>query len=198
MIRIIFGGILGGVIATAWMYVSWSLLPWHDTGVKQFKNASFVSWALTQNCESDGVYMIPQLGGDKDTESPKEIREALETRTNEMKSGPLMRVQVHLNGVNPTSIRHFTYSFLIYFVIAIILGSLMLMVDEAAAYGKRLFFCALFGLGAGIVGAIPNGNWFVPTMSYSLIMILDSIVTWLLAGVVIAAIIKPSEEAERF
>ena len=198
MMRTIFGSILGAVVALAWMYVSWSFLSWHDIGVKKFKNPSFVSWALTQNCESNGVYMIPQLKGDRETESPKEISEALENRDEEMKAGPLIRSHVTLQGVDPMSTRHFIYSFLTYFVTAIILSSLMLMVDEAASYSKRLCFCTLFGLGAGIIGQIPNCNWFAPSMSYAFIMIIDSMVTWFLAGVVIGWIIKPSDEGERF
>ena len=198
MIRTIFGSILGAVIATAWMYVSWSFLPWHEYGVKEFKNAGFVSWALTQNCEIDGVYMIPQLEGNRDTESPKQLREAKKARIEAMKTGPLVHAHVHLKGVDPASMRNFTYSFLTYFVIAIILGSLMLMIDVEAGFAKRLFFSALFGLGAGIVGAIPNWNWFAPNMSYSFIMIIDAMMTWLLAGLVMAAVIKPSQEVDRF
>ena len=111
MIRAIFGSIIGAVIALGWMYVSWVFLSWHDTGVEKLKNPSFVSWALSQGCERDGVYMIPQLEGNRELETPKQASEALIERDKKMKEGPLIRFQVALKGVDPSNIRIFIYSF---------------------------------------------------------------------------------------
>lgn len=195
--RVIFGGIIGGIIAFVWMFVSWAILPWHDMTLKKFKNEGFVAWVVKENAPKDGVYVIPHIEADQGNYTPEEVKQAFEKQKAAMTEGPFVYMQVKKKGMDPTSFHLYLFSFLTYFVGALILSYLLLQVNEEAGYLKRLFFCILFGLGVGIIGMVPDWNWFAAGGSYTLVMIADLIITWFLAGLVLSAIVKPRAEPER-
>ncbi|MCB1084561.1 MAG: hypothetical protein KDK60_00490, partial [Chlamydiia bacterium] len=58
-------------------------------------------------------------------------------------------------------------------------------------YLKRVYVSGLFGLVAGILGSVWMWNWFGAGGDYTLVMILDGLIGYLLAGIVIAGFVKP-------
>ena len=195
--RVIFGGIIGGIIAFIWMFVSWAILPWHDMTLKKFRNEEFVAWVVKENTVKDGVYVIPHMEADKVNYTPEEVKQPFEKQKAAIKQGPFIYAQVKKQGMDPTSFHLYLFSFLTYFVGALIVSYLLLQVNEEAGYLKRLLFVTLFGLAVGIIGMVPSWNWFAAGNAYTLVMIADILITWFLVGLVLGAIVKPRAEPER-
>ncbi len=185
MHKVLFGGIIGGVVAFVWMFVSWTLLPWHHDAVESFKNEEQVAKVIDANTSKSGVYVIPQMPGVD--EVSKEVKDS---HVAAMQKGPFIFMQVKKEGKDPTSFTTFLIAFATLFVGASLL-SYLLMQMRGTGYFNRLFCSLLFGLSVGVLGIVPEWNWFALGGAYTLVMIGDHVVTWLLAGVVLAGFIKP-------
>jgi hypothetical protein len=92
-----------------------------------------------------------------------------------------------------------------------ILGLLIMMITAAMAawflsrstaaasgYIVRVIFCGMLGVFASFVVHLMYWNWFYFPLNYTTAMVADTIIGWLLAGLVIGAIVKtPRSEATR-
>jgi hypothetical protein len=67
-------------------------------------------------------------------------------------------------------------------------GLLIQMV--AAAYGARVAFLAVVGLLIGVAGHLAEWNWWHFSASYVLLEMADLVISWTLAGLVIAKVAK--------
>ncbi len=63
-------------------------------------------------------------------------------------------------------------------------------------YRERVAFVALIGLFATISGPLMDWNWLGFPLGFSMPIALDGIIGWTMAGLVIAALIKPKAVAE--
>jgi len=196
MIKVIFGGFIGAIIAFAWSFVSWVILPWHDSAMNKFSNQEFVSWVVKENAPKGGVYVAPYFKSTDADFSPGEISQNLDEQKAAMKKGPLVYAQVKLQGTDPTSFKIYFYSFLTQFVGAIFICWLLKQADDMS-YKGRLLFVTIVGLTIGILGFVPDWNWFGAGWKFTFVMIADLVVTWFLAGLFLAAFIKDSEAPER-
>ena len=193
--KVIFGGIIGGIIAFVWSFVSWAVLPWHEWTFQSFKNEEFVSWVIQENVKKDGIYMIPYLHDDKVATSPSELKSKFDEEKPTKDNGPFVYAQIKQKGIDYPNPRYFIYSFLTQFIGAALICYLLSKVTESG-YGGRLVFVTLMGLVVGVLGHIPNWIWFGGSNLFLLIMIADLLITWFLAGLILAAMIKPRREHE--
>jgi len=193
--RVIFGGILGAVIAFVWSFVSWMVMPWHEWTLQSFRNEEFVSWVIKENVRKDGVYVIPHMGDKKSALTPSELKDKLDQGKTGAKSGPFVYAQIKRKGIDFTSPKQYIISFLTQFVGATLISFLLLKVTESS-YGGRLLFVTVTGLIVGILGLVPNWNWFGGGNLFLLVGIADLIITWFLAGLLMAAIVRPRPERD--
>lgn len=195
MFRIIIGGLIGAVVAFAWSFVSWMVLPWHDVAMNKFTNQEFVSWVIKENAPCDGVYVSPYCDTKGVELSPEEIKQNMDQQMDAMKKGPFIYTQVKLKGVDPTSPHIYIYSFLTQFIGAALISWLLL--QTSSGYGKRLLFVTVIGLIVGVLGFVPDWNWWGAGYKFTLVMVADLVVTWFLAGLVLAAYVKPRGDRQR-
>jgi len=195
MFKVIFGGIVGGIIAFVWGFVSWGVLPWHDLAINKFRNQEFVTWVIKENVTVDGVYVAPFALSDQVNLTPGEIKQEAEQQKAAMKTGPFVYAQVKTGGINPSSPLLYFYSFLTQFAGAVLI-SLLLMKVVDTSYGGRLFFVTMIGLLIGILGFIPNWNWFGAGYRFTLIMMADVLIQWFLVGLFLAGFMKPKPDRE--
>jgi len=59
-------------------------------------------------------------------------------------------------------------------------------------YGKRVLFVAGLGLFTGISTHLNVWHWMAFPLDYTIVMVADSVIAWLLGGMVMAAMIKPA------
>jgi len=193
--RVIFGGIIGGIIAFVWSFVSWAILPWHDWTFQSFKNEDFVAWVIKENVKKDGVYIIPHMGDEKAALASKDFKETLDEEKKALKEGPFVYAQIKRKGMDITSPKYYIISFLTQFIGAALISFLLLKATESS-YGGRLLFVTVIGLIVGVLGMIPDWNWFGAGSLFVLVMIADLIITWFLAGLIMAAVVKPKPERD--
>src|ERR1700733_4378881 len=85
--KIIFAGILGGVIVFIWSAVSWMMLPYHMSTIHQFTDAKTVTDIVKTNAPMDGIYLSPTMH--KNGAAP----------TQEEMTQPMVFASVHLEGM---------------------------------------------------------------------------------------------------
>ena len=187
--KVLFGGIIGAIILFVWGFVSWMVLPWHQTTFEQFKNEDYVAWVIKENAPKDGVYMIPSMAIDEDNMSKDEINKEMAKNQDAIKNGPFIYAQIQTNGLTAAGPTSFVISFLTSFVGAVII-CVLLSQTAGLHYFGRVFFVFLIGLLVGILGYIPNWNWFGASCSFTLVMIADTVISWFFAGLALAGIMK--------
>ncbi|MBF5058551.1 hypothetical protein [Candidatus Neptunochlamydia vexilliferae] len=181
MRKVIIGGIIGAVIAFAWSFVSWMVLPWHNTGMNAFTNETEVSQTIMRNVPKDGTYVSPHFVN-KEGSTEEELQA--------MAKAPFIFMQVQRKGMDPTMAWPYVFSFLTQFVGAALICALLRV--TTLGYGGRLIFTMTIGLIVGILGYVPDWNWFGAGFQFTLVMVADLIVTWFLAGLILAAYVKPA------
>jgi hypothetical protein len=182
MVKSLFkGSILGGIVVYLWFAISWMLIPWHCGTLQEFSNERQVAQILQQNAQKDGIYVIPNLrcGSDTLTAEKKEIVE----------SGPFVFVSLTKKARAFDSYTMYIKAFVIYAVGALLI-TFMALQTHKLSYWQKVGFITLVGFTVGFLGKLPFWNWWGFSFSFVLIEILDHVIAWLLAGLVIAACIR--------
>jgi len=177
MKRILLATLAGAIIAFFWGYISWELLSWHK--MDSFENDSTVVKIITENAPTHGVYTLPQPGENG-------------PNADAITEGPFIYAIVRPGKLSsPWELsRHMIASFCIQLTGAFIIA-LAIHRIRASRYISRASVGPAMGLFAGIVVTLPHANWFELPHSHALAQTLDPLIAWSIAGLVIAAIIKP-------
>ena len=176
--KILMATCLGGAVAFLWSFISWELLPWHR--MHSFYNNDEIAESLVQNSPTHGVYMLPKRG-EKGLDA-----EAL-TR------GPLVYAVIRPGPLEqPWSLtKHLIRSYLIQCLCALILALTVYRI-RAFRFLSRAAVGMVMGLFAAVSSTLPFWNWFELPGSRVIVALLDPFICWTLAGLVIAAMIKPA------
>jgi len=181
--RFLLGGLLGGAVFFAWTAVSWMVLPWHKDKMSSFEVEQPVMRAVGQAMDGRaGVYFFPGRPDDRKDEA------AMEAYRKRHLQGPVgfMFVKPGAEAMPPSM---FAQAGAMDIVIALI-ATLLVRSAGFRAYWQRVIFVTALGLFAGIMTHGAYWNWMHFPLDYSLVMFADSIVTCLLMGLVIAAVVK--------
>ncbi len=176
--QIIKGAFLGGLVSFIWVMISWGILPWHKHTFNQFHHEEFVSWVLKENTTKSGMYVYPYMGSDDKTADQSHNHKE-----------PLILASVNLDGMDPANPRLYIVSFLTQFVAAGLISILLLMIRKTR-YFSKVCFVTIMGLFAAIVSNIPLWNWWGFSSCYVILGMLDLLIGWFLAGLVLAAVVK--------
>ncbi len=168
--NILLAGIFGAVALFVWNAFSWMVLPWHAKNLQQFSNETLVSGVIKNNVKKSGVYLSgynnPSLDG-----------------------SPLVFSVVSFYSKEGMQSQLITY-FLIELVTALIVASVIGSI-KCANYFGRLIFIILFALAAAISCQLPYWNWWHFPLNYIMVSMLDMLIGWFLAGILMAAILAP-------
>jgi hypothetical protein len=191
MVKGIFSATLfGGIIVWMWMFISWTVLPWHCSALKRFENESTVQEVISAVAKEDGIYTIPALCK-QDLPDPDQILE--EIQQEELKTSKIIVMSINSSGFTPSSIIPHVVSLLTNIACALFV-SLIVMLMAASGYGWKLFAITLIGLIAGIYAEVPLWIWMGFPLHNALIGIADLVISWFLAGIVMAGLIRPRHQ----
>lgn len=169
---IILGGILGGIILFAWGAISWMVLPLHMQTLHGFKDEGSVIQAIKANSTESGMYFLPLQHDQTQTQVP----------------GPMVFASVTQEGMT-TMVPSMVIGF-IADVIAAMLVTWMVLQTTGLGYFCRLGFILVFALAGSVLTHFMYWNWFHFATDFTLIEILDVLVAWFLAGLVIAGLTR--------
>lgn len=166
MKKILLLSIVAGIVMFVWGFISWAVLPWHMTTANKFTDEAAVSQVLKDNAPQKGIYYLPF---DEKKHGPDQVgafASVLPDGT-DMNMGKMMGI-----------------SLVTQIISAFLVLSLLALTCGLSYLGKVVFF-SWTGLTIGFVSHAPYWNWFSFSTSYVSVMLLDILIAFTLAGLVV-------------
>ncbi|MFT7525543.1 MAG: hypothetical protein ACI9LY_000679 [Arenicella sp.] len=158
------------IVLFIWNSISWTVLPWQDLDVHQFTDQAEVMQSLLDHAPASGIYYIP---GDDAAYTP---------------STPTAFVNVLKEGYQVGMEWMMIVGLLTNFLFALVAVSLLGR-TSGLSFKQRVGFVTGIGLVIGLAGNLPHWNWFGFPILYTLVQIMDSVIMWFLAGLVLARLV---------
>jgi hypothetical protein len=180
--RILIAGVAGAVAMFIWMGVAHMVTPLGWIGFSQIADEAPVIAAMQGAIPKDGLYIFPWVDP-KSKEAMAQYKEKVKTSA----SGLLLYKAPPGSDIE-------TKQLVIEFVTEIalcLLAAFLLAQTMLAAYAMRVGFVALVGVTAAISTNVPYWNWYGFPCDFTLAAIFMAVVGYLVAGLVIAFLIKP-------
>ena len=174
MKSLVLGTLLGGLAAFIWSSVSWEVIGWHEKAMLGFQKDEEVAAAISSHTAADGTYLLPYGTS----------QEAMDR----FRKGPIMVAAVRRGGVG--SFARFMAVQVLSLVAAAFLLTWLVLQTSGLSYVRRVMFLAVVGLSASVIVDLPNWNWWGFSGSFTAVNVADNVITWLLAGLVIAKVAK--------
>ncbi|WP_153558725.1 hypothetical protein [Roseimaritima sediminicola] len=189
MKRIVLAGLAGAVIYYVWQLLAWMVLPIHGPTVGPLVDEDTIRDAVIAQDLDTGVYVVPYGSSEAMMDPASEYRQRHQ-------QGPIFTLFVHREGGPPMPPTTMLLGFLTDFLGASIVATLLCCAAGGCCcktYLQRVGFVSGFGVFLALMGHVAYFNWMWFPAHYTAMFVLDVIVGWFLAGLAIAAIIKPSD-----
>jgi hypothetical protein len=171
--RLLVAAIAGGAVLFLWSALAWMVLPLHST-IKPLPDEKTVLSSMQQANAPRGIYFI---GGEERSPGPQLLM-VYTPFTQAMSGGQLGRS-------------------LLFDIIAALGVAWLLSRAAARTFAARVLFVAIAGgLVAAVVADLPNWNWFAYPADYTLASMANRLIGWALAGLALAAIVRPRRGSE--
>lgn len=182
MKKVLLAALLGGLVHFVWGAFSWMVLPWHSATLNDLPGEATILHVLRQNVGQAGVYWFPGMQGAQQSEAARVAQEK------KHREGPIGWLVYHPQGRDPMPKSTFAMGFLIDFLSALLAASLV-AASAPRGYVGRVFLVIALGLFAALVSHAMQWNWMLLPAGYTAVMMADLVLGWLLAGLVIAALV---------
>lgn len=191
MKKLLLASLAGGFVLFAWGFLAWTALPLHDASYRPLPNDDQIIPTLQSNIPEEGLYYFPGMPEETPEMSAEERKANMNTWMEKHKQGPIGMIVFHPQGQDPMMIGQFVWG-LIIFIIAAFIAAWLLSRSSAVAgsYMNRVVYCGVLGVFVSFVSYISNMNWLYMPMDHTTAMVADTIISWLLAGLAIGAIVK--------
>ena len=185
MIRIVVAGFLGAIMLFLWGFFSWAILPLHKTTIHTLSNEDIIVAAFKAGNLETGTYMVPGMAGESEASK--------KAHSEKMKSGPIAMIHYSTNGYEEVDVMYMLRGFLIEFLAAMMAASLLgkLSWSLASKFGARVRFVLMLGIFLAIATRLSDWAWLGYPAGFTISLIIDDIIGWALAGLVIAWRMKP-------
>jgi hypothetical protein len=189
MKRVLLAGILGGLAMFVWSSIAHVALPLGKTGIKEIPNEqSVLSGMQAQLGTNSGLYAFPGMGlGPNPTR--EEENAAMQQYGQKLAANPSGILIYHPPGAKALTPGQLVTEFLTELAEALLLAWLLAR-TSLATLASRMGFVTVAALMAAITTNIPYWNWYGFPTSYTTAYMSIEFIGYLIAGVVIAAILK--------
>lgn len=177
---VILGAVIGAAVMFFWGFLFWGVLPVGSAAMSGVDNQATFQSMLAQNLGESGVYVVPFSEDPSDAEF-----QALHAE------GPIATVYYRAEGSEPMSTSTFVMGYLHELVVLLIMG-VMLKMAAIASYGARLVVVFLGGLSGAALSSLSGPIWWLHPWNMAVIDLIYQGVAWLLAALVLAALVKPA------
>ena len=177
-------GILTGSLAAAVAVFVWGFVFWGTSLADPFSHVSaeqeaVIAANLQNGFSEPGVYSIPdQANG---TEEEWIARH---------EAGPVAIVRVRPDGANPMAPGKMASGF-VHMLVSIGIMAAALAMLRLPTYGQRLKLVLLTSLAGTAFATLTDPIWFHATWSYFIWLMVYYMISWLIAGAILARFIKP-------
>lgn len=171
--------LLGTFILFIWNALSWMVLPFHSNALNSIPESAFEQETFKTELPKDGVYHYPAFPSNNSPESFANYEEKLEI-------GPRITFMVYKNGATgvfevSTFIINFIFNFLTVALLLFLLSN-----QTSKSLVKILITTLALGLLVSFTSDLPQMNWFMFPISYTLPNIFDYLISFALVGLLFA------------
>lgn len=188
MTRIITAGVAGAVIYFVWGMLAWMALPLHTATIESLPSEQLIIDALKAQELESGVYIAPFAADSADMSDPES--EFMQRHN----AGPIFSIYYQKEGSAPMNAGTLLAGFVIDLLAAMLAVCLLSSVGPCGhSYWCRVGFVAGLGVFVALVGHMSYWNWMHFPLGYTLAFAIDVAVGWSLAGLAIAALVRPAD-----
>ncbi|MDQ3023769.1 MAG: hypothetical protein M3R04_05200 [bacterium] len=190
--KVLLAGLLGGIVLYVWGGLVWTVLPAVGLDlhpVTPLAGPEEAVTALDQLKVDEGVYYGAFIKPGSPEGEEMDMAHIDETK-------PAIAFMVwRPQGINPAAMTPmFIGGFLLAFLQALLAAFLLNIAAPVIrnGYGGRVLFVVWLGIFASLVVHAMYANWMMFPMGYTLGMIADTVISWLLVGLLLATLIRPA------
>jgi hypothetical protein len=192
MKKVLLAGILGGVIAFIWSAIVHMCPVTGHLGLSvMYEKEDAVMAALKSNLQQPGLYFFPGMDMTK-----KMTKEQMDAWTAKYKAGPAGLLLLHPNGGEPMEPKQLVIEFLSTVLCGLIAASILSV--TVGSLLCRAAMVAMIGLFGWLAISISQWNWYGYPFSFIALDAIDQVIGWLLAGFLMAKMIKPAQPQPMF
>jgi hypothetical protein len=192
MARIITAAVAGAVVYFVWGMLAWMAVPLHTPTIQALPTEQAIVDALKAQGLETGVYVTPFASDSADMSDPES--EFMKNHN----TGPIFSIYYQKEGAIPMNAGILGVGFLIDLLAAALAVCLLSSIGTCGRnYWCRVGFVAGLGIFVAIVGHLSYWNWMHFPLGYTVAFMVDVTVGWSLAGLVIAAIIRPQPDESK-
>ena len=184
-------GLAGGVAIFLWGFVAHMLLPLGQAGMRALPFQDKVLPALSASVKEPGLYIFPWPESSPGTPMPVN-QQAQQAAAELYKTAPSGLLLFHPPPATMLTGGMLFTEFATNCANSLIAAGLVaFVINSLRAYIARVLFVTMIGLSAGIAVNVPHWNWYGFPSAFTLAEIVEHVVGFAVAGLVIAALIKP-------
>lgn len=169
------GALVGGTVVFLWCLFSWMVLPWHN--FSELKNELQLSGVVTTSVTEKGVYILPNMPTQTDSDSLKNYHE-------KKLKGPTGILFISPNGAMDFSLTMFLFLGGNY--LAAILFSYLLNMTSGLKDFQKATFTSVAAMTGGLISLYPFWVWWQFPTLWTLVQIIDLGIGWFIGGLAIA------------
>ncbi len=189
MKKLLLSAVLGGLAVFGWGSVSWMALPWHERALHGFADETQVAQVVMAKAPASGVYVLPYVPMSENNTHPDITERAMRDAQERRRQGPFIYAAVTREGVATDMARQFGLAIGVNVVVAWLIAMLLAQ-TQGLDYVRRAVFVATAGVIIGMAGYVPNLIWWHFPLAYTIVDVIDAVIGWSLAGLIIAGLVK--------
>jgi hypothetical protein len=186
VIRVILGAIVAGIVVFFWGAIAHMALPIGTMGVKSLPGEEKTLAAMKESIQEPGFFIFP--GHDMSKPMSQSDMEAYAAK---IKDGPSGILVFKPSGGEAMSPRQLLTELGSSVVAAFIAG--LILTQVKSGYIGRVLIVTGLGLFGFVSVLISYWNWYGFPTDFTIGAALDEVIGWFLAGLVLAAIIRPAK-----
>ena len=187
--RILLGSLVGSVVVFV-VSAAWHMTPTlGEIGVKALPAEDTVRAGLRTSLPDPGLYFFPAPDMSAGRTKEKEKADAA-AYLEKYRSGPSGILVYHPGGEELNFGKLMAYQFLFGLAGSFVIAWILALTAGSTTFGSRACLVLLIALFGGIVYSLPEWNWYGFPASYTIASIAGMLVSWGIAGLAMAAIVK--------
>jgi hypothetical protein len=188
MLKILLGRVAAGIVIFFWRFVSHMLPPLGEMGLQVIPHEDDLTAAMKKDVREPGLYFVP--GRDM---SKSQSHEEMEAHAAKIALGPYGFMVIYPNGRDVALGKRLPVEFGTNVVCALLTA--ILVSQLRPGFVVRVACATLVGILASLMTLVPYWNWYGFPTDFTLAQIIEHTAAWFLAGLVLAAIVRPSPKA---
>ena len=183
--RTLLAGALGGLVLFIWLSISWMALPFHGESLNGIRHDAQLDALLIQMGAKDGLNYYPSYEG-MDQQEYAELARSVPN---------IGIMSFHPDGFDMANPMAYIRGLLGCIIAGILVAIFLSVLPAGSGLPGRVLFCTLFGAAAFFCTQWVDGGFYHFPMRHTMLQLMDGLISWTLAGVVMALVMRSPDKA---